>query len=157
MGSRALVFLILTLLAAVLPAACGADTSNTGSGAPSRAASGEGDTGRSGAGASASVDPAARCYVEAVNAENLDALVDCFAPNGVVNDVSREISGRRAIREWARDEVIGGSLRIIGAEPRPDGTRLLVHWAPEGSSGWRAYYTFESEDGLIVRADLQYA
>jgi ketosteroid isomerase-like protein len=100
---------------------------------------------------------AARCYVDAVNGEDLDALVGCFAPDGVVVDVSRRIEGRDAIREWAGNEVIGGTLRVIESEPRRDGARLLVHWAPEGSDGWRAYYTFEGEGGRIAVADLQYA
>jgi hypothetical protein len=99
----------------------------------------------------------ARCYVDAVNDEDLDALVGCFAPDGVVVDVSRRIEGRDAIREWAANEVIGGTLRVIRSEPRPGGVRLLVHWAPAGSEGWRAYYTFEVREGRIVVAELQYA
>ena len=81
----------------------------------------------------------------------------CFAPDGVVVDVSRRIEGRDAIREWAANEVIGGTLRVIRSEPRPGGVRLLVHWAPAGSEGWRAYYTFEVREGRIVVAELQYA
>ena len=105
----------------------------------------------------APANAAARCYVDAVNTEDLDALVCCFAPNGVVVDVSRSIEGPDAIRGWAGNEVMGGSLRVLEEEPRPNGTRLLVHWAPVGSDGWRAYYAFEVQEGRIVVADLQYA
>jgi hypothetical protein len=50
-------------------------------------------------------------------------------------------------------------LDVLEDHPRDDGhgTRLLVHWAPRGSTGWRAWYGFETRDGQIVLADLQYA
>ncbi|MDP9486795.1 MAG: nuclear transport factor 2 family protein [Actinomycetota bacterium] len=107
--------------------------------------------------ASVDMDIAESCYVDAVNAEDLNALVGCFSPEGVVVDVSDRIEGQDAIRRWAVNEVMGGTLEVLEAEPRTGGVRLLVHWAPEGSSGWRAYYTFEAKDGRIVAADLQYA
>ncbi|WP_220040503.1 nuclear transport factor 2 family protein, partial [Nonomuraea aridisoli] len=104
------------------------------------------------------VSPAARAYADAVNARDLDALVAAFAPDAEIIDVTRSIRGREAIRRWAGDEVIGGTLRILSiAERRADGQRLLVHWAPAGSAGRRAHYDFTIGDGLIVRADLQYA
>ena len=104
------------------------------------------------------VVPAAQQYIDAVNAEDLEALVNSFALDGRVVDVSRTIAGRAAIQAWARGEVIGGTLRVIEvAERRTNGQKLLVHWAPEGSAGWRAHYDFTVERGLIVTADLQYA
>jgi len=103
------------------------------------------------------VDLAARCYVDAVNNEDLDALVACFAPDGLIVDVSREIRGHEAIRAWADREVIGGTLEVLEVTPTEGGQRLLVHWAPAGSNGWRAYYTFTIQDGRITLADLQYA
>jgi hypothetical protein len=55
-------------------------------------------------------------------------------------------------------EVVGGSLRILDVvEDRPDGQKLLVHWAPGGSGGWRAHYDFTVADGRLTAADLQYA
>ena len=111
----------------------------------------------SGGTATVEVDPAIMCYVNAINAEDLDALVGCFAPDALIVDVSREISGSDAIRAWADGEVIGGTLEVLEVEATDAGQRLLVHWAPAGSDGWRAYYTFEVQDELIVLADLQYA
>ncbi|XVQ08523.1 nuclear transport factor 2 family protein [Spirillospora sp. CA-255316] len=106
----------------------------------------------------AGVDPAIGAYVAAVGARDLDALAAAFAPDARVVDVSRTISGRAAIRAWARAEVIGGALRVLSVmERRPDGQRLLVHWAPSGSPGWRAHYDFTVARGLITGADLQYA
>jgi hypothetical protein len=98
------------------------------------------------------------CYVDAVNRQALDELVGCFAADAVITDVSRPIRGADAIRRWAAAEVIGGSLRVISSEAQPTGgIRCLVHWAPRGSSGWRAWYSFRIEGGRILAADLQYA
>ncbi|MGP4098508.1 nuclear transport factor 2 family protein [Nonomuraea sp. KM90] len=106
----------------------------------------------------AGVAAAARAYVDAVNARDLDALVAAFAPDAEIVDVSRSIRGHDAIREWAGNEVVGGTLRVVSiAENRADGQKLLVHWAPAGSDGWRAHYDFTVRDGRVVRADLQYA
>ncbi len=108
-------------------------------------------------GAPAAVPAAAQCYMDAVNAQNLDGLVGCFAPDGVVIDVNRRIAGADAIRTWANNEVIGGTLEVIESEPQNNGVRLLVHWAPRGSNGWKAYYTFTDQGDRITQADLQYA
>ena len=106
----------------------------------------------------AGVDPAAQRYVDAVNTRSLDALVAAFVPNGEVVDVSRHIRGSDAIRAWADNEVIGGTLRVEGVTPLDaDTQRLHVHWAPSGSSGWAADYTFTTRAGRISVADLQYA
>jgi hypothetical protein len=99
----------------------------------------------------------AQAYVDAVNAGNLDALVGAFAPDGQVTDVTRPIRGRDAIRTWADDEVIGGRLQVLSVTAMPGGQDLLVHWAPQGSSGWRAHYRFTMTATAITRADLQYA
>ena len=104
-----------------------------------------------------SVEPTAQCYVNAVNAQNLNALVNCFAPNGVVIDVTRHIQGTDAIRTWAQNEVIGGTLRVLENHPHIGGTSLLVHWAPKGSSGWSANYDFMTSNGRITQASLRYA
>ncbi|MET9244178.1 nuclear transport factor 2 family protein [Nonomuraea sp. NPDC003709] len=132
-----------------------ADPDNGDAGSPS---SGRGALPSAAAGGHAGVAREVRAYVDAVNARDLDALVGAFASDGVVVDVTRPIRGHDAIREWARAEVIGGTLKVVSiAERRSNGQKLLVHWAPAGSGGWRAHYDFTVSDGRIVRADLQYA
>ncbi|MGV9378199.1 nuclear transport factor 2 family protein [Nonomuraea sp. NPDC003707] len=132
-----------------------ADPDNGDAGSPS---SGRGALPSAAAGGHAGVAREVRAYVDAVNARDLDALVVAFASDGVVVDVTRPIRGHDAIREWARAEVIGGTLKVVSiAERRSNGQKLLVHWAPAGSGGWRAHYDFTVSDGRIVRADLQYA
>ncbi|MFI7229915.1 nuclear transport factor 2 family protein [Nonomuraea angiospora] len=138
---------------ALLASACG----TTPTAAPS-AASTAASTADQAPDPTTAVTREARAYVDAVNARDLDALVAAFASDGVVIDVTRPIRGHDAIREWARAEVIGGTLEVVSvAERRANGQKLLVHWAPEGSGGWRAHYDFTVSDGRIVRADLQYA
>lgn len=96
-------------------------------------------------------------YIDAVNRSDLDALVESFAPDGKVMDVSREISGHLAIRDWARNEVIGGRLKVLSVTRRSGGQDLFVHWAPQGSNGWRARYSFTFQGDRIALANLQYA
>jgi ketosteroid isomerase-like protein len=103
------------------------------------------------------LDPAVSCYVEAVTARNLEGLVNCFASDGVVVDVTRQIKGQEAIRTWAHNEVIGGKLEVLENQPGPGRNKLLVRWSPAGSQGWKAWYSFEFKEGKLTSADLQYA
>lgn len=147
-------------LAALLPflaAACGTPPP-PGSSSPSPPPATTSSPAATASGPVAGVDRAAQGYVDAVNAGDLDALVASFAPDAEIIDVSRSIQGHDAIRQWAGNEVIGGTLRVLSiAERRADGQKLLVHWAPGGSGGWRAHYDFTVGGGRIVKADLQYA
>lgn len=102
--------------------------------------------------------PAAQAYVDAVARRDLDGLVNAFHTDGRIVDVSRTITGHDAIRTWASNEVIGGTLEVLEiVERRPDGQKLLVRWAPAGSDGWRAHYDFTVRGHRISLADLQYA
>ncbi|MEV0145608.1 MULTISPECIES: nuclear transport factor 2 family protein [unclassified Nonomuraea] len=103
------------------------------------------------------LDPAARRYLDAVAAEDADALAAGFAPDGLVIDVGREIRGRDAIRRWAADEVIGGVYTLLDHTPRAGGVTMLVRFQPGGVGGFRANYHFDITDGLITKATLEYA
>lgn len=103
------------------------------------------------------VDPAAQAYVDAVAAKDLDALVEAFHSDARLIDVDRTFTGHDAIRGWARDEVIGGTLTVLKNTPKSNGTTLLVRFAPGGTGGFEADYEFDVRDGRIARLDLQYA
>ncbi|MFG1819531.1 nuclear transport factor 2 family protein [Kribbella sp. NPDC049174] len=138
---------------AILLVACGQDSSTSSAppaaGAPTTSAS---------ATPPADVLPAAQAYVDAVARRDLEGLVNAFHPDGRIVDVSRTIAGHDAIRTWARNEVIGGTLQVLKiVERRPDGQKLLVHWAPAGSDGWRAHYDFTVRGERVSVAELQYA
>lgn len=110
------------------------------------------------AGAPAELLPPVSAYVAAVNARDLDGLVNAFAGDGEVVDVGRRFAGRDAIRGWAQREVIGGALAVTAvAESRPGYQRVLVRFAPGGTGGFAAFYAFTLDGGAIVRADLTYA
>lgn len=46
-------------------------------------------------------------YIQAVNAFDLDAVVNTFARDAYVNDSRREIVGIDAIRRWLSREIVG--------------------------------------------------
>ncbi|MET8503209.1 MBL fold metallo-hydrolase [Streptomyces sp. NPDC004787] len=102
--------------------------------------------------------PPVDAYVDAVNNGDLDALAGTFAADAEVVDVGRRIHGRAAIRAWAEKEVIGGRLTVLRVtETRPGHQRLLVQFAPGGTGGFGAYYTFTVEGASITKAELGYA
>ena len=137
---RNVVFVLLGLISALL-GACAQHEGNT----PSPAAP-------------VVVAAEARSYVDAVQAHNLDALVNSFTEDAVVVDVGRRIAGRNRIRQWAQDEVIGGRIEVLGRTPMADGEDLLVRFAPGGRGrGFEAHYQFTYHDGRIAHADLTYA
>lgn len=128
------------------PEAPAASRSADGAQSPQEAAAGEEE-----------VPAAAQAYVDAVAAEDLEALVDAFHPDARLIDVGREFNGRDEIRGWADNEVIGGRLTVLKNTPKPDGTTLLVRFAPGGTGGFEANYEFDVRDGRIAELNLQYA
>ena len=71
-------------------------------------------------------------------------------------DVSREISGRDAIRAWALREVIpsGQTFRHLEIlESEPGYAKTLVKWLT-----WEVHYSYWwGADGKITKMSLQYA
>lgn len=133
-------------------------TSGPAASSKSGASIGPGESSSAGTASPHDVLPAVRAYVDAVNRRDLDGLVNAFRPDGRIVDVSRTITGQDAIRTWARNEVVGGSLHVVRVvERRHDGQKLLVRWAPAGSNGWLAHYDFTVAGTQISLADLQYA
>ena len=146
--------LVGALLIMLTATACSSTTEAIATGSPTAASSSKAvaDT------PDPAVSPGAHAYVDAVNTGDLDALVAAFTDDGEVVDVTRRIRGREAIRTWAGNEVIGGSLRIDDVtQLTPDRQRLRVHWAPARSDGWAADYTFTTRGNQVTVADLQYA
>ena len=155
--TRLVVAATVGLLVLTTTACSGATATTTGAGpSPSSVAASEAAAPEEGT--RPAVSTGAQAYVDAVNAGDLDALVAAFAADGEVVDVSRRIGGAEAIRTWADNEVIGGSLRVDSVDQlAPDRQRLRVHWAPGGSGGWAADYTFTTRGSQVTVADLQYA
>ncbi|MFG3504119.1 nuclear transport factor 2 family protein [Streptomyces sp. NPDC047821] len=106
----------------------------------------------------ASLDPAVRAYVDAVDGADADALAAAFHEDGTVTDTGRRFHGREAIRAWAADEVIGGKVTVLGNTPGDNGSTVLLRFDPDGLlAGFRARYAFTLKDGLIHRVSMSYA
>ncbi|GAA2615270.1 nuclear transport factor 2 family protein [Actinomadura fulvescens] len=102
--------------------------------------------------------PPIDAYVNAVKNKDLDALAGAFADDAELIDVGRRFNGRAAIRDWARAEVIGGTLTVVRVvEDRPGHQRLLVRFAPGGTGGFEAHYAFTVTGSAITKAELTYA
>ncbi|MFD7300838.1 nuclear transport factor 2 family protein [Streptomyces pharetrae] len=150
---------VVLLAALLLAAACTSKSSEPGTSSQSASdrPTTSGPTGSDPVLQSELLKPVAR-YVQAVNAEDLDALVSAFATDAEVIDVGRRFPGHEAIRGWADQEVIGGTLTVDAVvESRPGYQKLLVTFAPGGSAGFAAHYAFTVSDAAITRADLTYA
>lgn len=158
-GSRVTLLVAAVAAAASLTAACSATSTPAATGTQSPSSITPAATPTPAATGPSSISPAApaQAYVDAVNRNDLDALVQAFAPDGQVIDVTRPIRGRDAIRTWADNEVMGGRLEVLTVTPILGGQDLLVRWAPGGSGGWQAHYRFTMTDSAITTADLQYA
>nr|WP_237536824.1 nuclear transport factor 2 family protein [Streptomyces sp. SID5785] len=106
----------------------------------------------------AALDPAVRGYVDAVAARDLDALVTVFDPHATVDDTGRLFRGRAAIEDWARDEVVGGSVVVLHTTPAGAGPTVLLRFDPAGlMAPFRARYAFDVEHDVITRITLRYA
>jgi hypothetical protein len=51
-------------------------------------------------------------YIQAVNAFDLDAVVNTFAKDAYVNDNRKEIVGIDAIRRWLSKEIVGDKVTM---------------------------------------------
>src|ERR1700744_5392633 len=51
-------------------------------------------------------------HVAAVNAGDVDAVVETFAPDAYVNDARREMRGLDAIRAWVTKEMVGDNVTL---------------------------------------------
>jgi hypothetical protein len=67
-------------------------------------------------------------YIEAVNNRELEAFLDAFSQDAVVQDVGREIRGPLAIREWAEKEIfaVNVTMELMRVEEKQRETILTV-------------------------------
>jgi len=146
---RPLAGALLAALVAFGPLGCGAGDQN---GQP--AADGNANQ----ASEPATLHPPVRSFVDAVAAKDADKVADAFTSDGVVIDVSRRIEGHQAIRQWAANELVTGTLAVVRQLcAQGDRQCLLVRFAPGGSGGFEANYTFTISADRITTLDMQYA
>jgi ketosteroid isomerase-like protein len=59
-------------------------------------------------------------HIAAVNASDLNAIMETFADDAYVNDARREFTGKAAIQRWVEREMVGDHITI-------DVTEVLDH------------------------------
>jgi ketosteroid isomerase-like protein len=62
------------------------------------------------------LDPAIAAHVAAVNSFDLDAVMDTFAEDALVNDFNREFWGHDRIRAWVAKEMVGDHVTVEPVE-----------------------------------------
>jgi hypothetical protein len=94
--------------------------------------------------------------VEAANANDTDAFLACFTPDGVVDDWGREFRGPDEIRGWSDREFIGVkvSLDITGVERDDAATTITATVGGEGFNG-PSHFTFVVEGDRVSRMTIR--
>ena len=97
--------------------------------------------------------------VDAVKAESVEMLDECFVADPALRVVSRNFEGREDIGQFARSEVFGGTYELVNLL-KADENEVLVHlrFTPRGWSHPEpdALYRFQMEGSRIRNMDLQY-
>jgi hypothetical protein len=94
--------------------------------------------------------------IDAANANDLDAFLACFAPEGVVDDWGREFRGPDEIRAWSDREFIGVRVSLeITEVKRRDGSTVVT--ATVGGDGFNgpSHFEFQVEGGLVARMSIR--
>jgi hypothetical protein len=100
-------------------------------------------------------EPVAR-LIDAANANDTDAFLASFGPDGVVDDWGREFHGRDAIRGWSDHEFIGVNvtLDVIGVEQRDGATTVTAQVGGDGFNG-PSHFTFDLQGELVARMTIR--
>ncbi|WP_210115443.1 nuclear transport factor 2 family protein [Mycobacterium sp. DL99] len=76
------------------------------------------------------IPAAARRYVDAVNAFDVEAVLAALTPDALVHDNQREFTTPDAIRAWVRDEIVGDrvTMQVIEVVERSGVTVLRARY-----------------------------
>lgn len=74
--------------------------------------------------------PVPQRYVDAVNAFDVDAVMQTLAPDAVVYDNQREFASSEAIRDWVAAEIVGDrvTMQLVEASERSGVTVLRARY-----------------------------
>jgi hypothetical protein len=92
----------------------------------------------------------------AANANDTAAFIDCFAPDGVVDDWGREFKGPDEIRTWSDREFIGVHVSLDVSAVARDGaaTTVTATVGGEGFNG-QSHFTFHIEGDRLARMTIR--
>ena len=85
-----------------------------------------------------------RTAIDAANANDTDAFLACFPPDGVVDDWGREFAGHDEIRGWSDLEFIGVKVNLKVVQVAIDDVNVVVT-AQVGGDGFNgpSHFTFD--------------
>jgi uncharacterized protein (TIGR02246 family) len=94
--------------------------------------------------------------VDAANRGDVEAFLDTFTDDGVVDDWGREFAGRDAIRGWSDAEFIGKQVTLEVTAVEPDGDRTVVT-AQVGGNGFNgpSHFTFDLDGSRLARMTIR--
>src|SRR5258708_13655631 len=81
----------------------------------------------------ATLPPAVAAFVTAVNAFDLEGLMEAFADDALVNDQLREFWGSSAIRDWAAREIIDDKVTLSAVKAVENHKNWVVTAHVDGS------------------------
>ncbi|TDU82482.1 SnoaL-like protein [Kribbella voronezhensis] len=87
----------------------------------------------------------------AIDAQDNDAFVAAFAPDGYVDDWGRQFRGHAAIRSWSENELIGKQATFTDTEVSTPGNPLTIV-TQVGGNGYNgpSHFTFETAGNQIT-------
>ena len=97
-----------------------------------------------------------RAAIDAANANDTDAFLACFPPDGVVDDWGREFVGHDEIRGWSDREFIGVKVNLSVVQVAIEDVNVVVT-AQVGGDGFNgpSHFTFEVEGGHVLRMTIR--
>jgi hypothetical protein len=102
------------------------------------------------------IPPAVQAALDAANANDLDAFLAAFTPDGVVDDWGREFRGRARITGWSDAEFIGVQVSLEVTEVRVTGGQVVIT-AQVGGNGFNgpSHFTFDVEGDKVSRMTIR--
>jgi hypothetical protein len=97
-----------------------------------------------------------RVLLDAANGGDVEAFLDAFTGDAVVDDWGREFAGRDAIRGWSDAEFIGKQVTLAVTAVETDGTRTVVT-AAVGGKGFTgpSHFAFDIDGGRVSRMTIR--
>ena len=94
--------------------------------------------------------------IDAANANDIEAFLAAFTPDGVVDDWGREFRGPDAIRGWSDNEFIGAevSLDVKSVEQREGATAVIAEVGGKGFNG-PSTFTFDVDGDRVSRMTIR--
>jgi hypothetical protein len=102
------------------------------------------------------VPTSVQAALDAANANNTEAFLACFPPDGVVDDWGREFRGHDRIREWSDREFIGVkvSLRVTHVDIEGDDVVVTAQVGGNGFNG-PSHFTFHVAGDHVSRMTIR--